>query len=490
MARSIVEAVFANAERRPDKLCLVDEQAAWTYRAFAERIRRCAGQFARMGIGNGERVAVEASHTADYLSLELGMQLCGAVFVPAERNCGEKKLAAIAGRCGAKLVISEKEPAEPDAARVTRSAFLAAAEAGEPAESLCFPAAETVSEILFSTGTTGKEKGIVLTHGSDIALADNVICGVEMEEDNVELIPSPLNHSHGLRRCYANLVRGATIVLTTGVMNVKLIFERLEQYRVTAMDLVPTALSVLLRLSGDRLAAFSHQLRYIQLGAAPLADADRQKLCALLPQTRLYNFYGSTESGCVAIYNFNDGRDKPRCIGKATCRAELFLADEDGRAIPQGDGAVGLLAARGGQNMLGYWEDPEETAQVLRGGCVLSRDEAYFDGDGDIILLGRRGDVINVGGNKVSPEEIEDAARALPEIADCGCVPTADPLRGQAPVLFVELAPGCAFDPAAIRSALQRRLEPYKLPVRIEVIDRLPRSYNGKLLRRELRSFV
>ena len=490
MASSVVEAVFENAARSPGKLCLVDERESRDYRAFTERILRYAGQFFDLGVRAGDRVVIEASQTADYLALEFALHLCGAVFVPAERNCGEEKILAIADYCGARLILSEKDLNRQDERRMPRTGFSAAAQTAHVPADLCFPEAEICSEILFSSGTTGKEKGIVLNHRSSMALADNVIYSVGVEEDNVELIPSPLNHSHGLRRCYANLVRGATILLTTGVMNVKQIFDRLEQYHVTAMDLVPAALSVLLRLSKNRLSDFSDQLRYIQFGSAPLPDADRRKICELLPRTRLYNSYGSTESGCVAVYNFNDGRDKPRCIGKATCCAQLLLTDGDGRPLPHENGRVGLLASRGDMNMLEYWHDPAETARVLRDGCVLTRDEAYFDEEGDIILIGRRGDVINVGGNKVSPEEVEDAARILPEVADCGCVPAEDLILGQVPVLFVMPAPGCAFDPVLIRSALQQRLEPYKLPVRIERVDKIPRSFNGKLLRRELITLV
>ena len=147
---------------------------------------------------------------------------------------------------------------------------------------------------------------------------------------------------------------------------------------------------------------------------------------------------------------------------------------------------TGLLASRGGMNMPGYWRDPEETAKVLIDGVVYSNDVAYFDEDGDIILLGRKGDVINIGGNKVSPEEIENAAKKMPEIADCGVIPVADSMKGNVPKLFVQMKTGCAYDSVAIRTFLAASLEPYKVPVYIQQIDQIPRSYNGKLLRKEL----
>ena len=129
---------------------------------------------------------------------------------------------------------------------------------------------------------------------------------VEMKEDNVELIPSPLNHSHALRRYYGNMLCKASVVVSPGVMNLFGFFKLIEKYGVNSIDLVPTALSILLKLSKNKLGEYKDTLRYIELGAAPLMQADKDRLKALLPHTRLYNFYGSTESGCIAIYNFND----------------------------------------------------------------------------------------------------------------------------------------------------------------------------------------
>ena len=134
-----------------------------------------------------------------------------------------------------------------------------------------------------------------------------------------------------------------------------------------------------------------------------------------------------------------------------------------------------------------YYKEPELTAETLRDGYIYSNDMGYVDADGDVILLGRRGDVINVGGNKVSPEEIEDAAKKLDGVADCGCIPVEDNAKGHVPKLFVQMASGREFDAKAIRSALAASLEPYKVPVYIVEIDKIPRSYNGKLLRKELK---
>ncbi len=484
---SIAEAVYRHAGTQPDRLCLADDGGQVTYFEYTRLIGRFASCFAGMGIAAGSAVVVEACQTIEYLASQLALQVLGAVFVPVEHNCALDKIASFAARVSAAAVVSCRPGDFGSFRAVTWEELSARAAGADVFEPNAFPAPDTVCEILFSTGTTGREKGIVLTHKSSIALAENVMNGVGMEKDNIEIIPSPMNHSHGLRRYYANMVNGSAVLLLGSVMNIPRLFALLDQYHANAMDLVPSALSVLLKLTKDKLGDYRRQLRYIQFGAAPMMKADQEKICALLPETRLYNFYGSTESGCICIYNFNRPDPKDHCIGRPACNAEIVIVDDNRQPVASSAEHPGLLSSRGAMNMLGYWQDPEETGKVLIGGAVYSNDIAYFDEDGDIILLGRKGDVINVGGNKVSPEEIENTVRKLPQVADCGVVPLPDPMKGSVPKLFVQLQPGEPFDPIAIRSFLSANLEPYKVPAVIVPIDKIPRSYNGKLLRKDLK---
>ncbi len=487
MVSSIAEAVFRHAETSPNKLCLADDGGNVTYRQYVDTICRYISCFKELGIYEQDKVVIEATQTIDYLAIELALHLIGAIFVPVEQNCAVEKIGSFVERVNAKAVIVRKTEACNERNWYTYAQLSERCISSDPFNISEFPNSDTVSEILFSTGTTGKEKGIVLTHKNDIALAENVMYGVEMEPDNVEMIPSPMNHSHGLRRYYANMYNGSSVVLLGSVMDIRRFFDNIDRYKVNSIDLVPTALSVVLKLSKTKLAEYKEQLRYIQLGAAPLLEQDKQTICSFLPDTRLYNFYGSTESGCTCIYNFNTPHSKPNCIGKPTHNTILLTVDDNRIPLRSSAENSGLLATKGGMNMLKYWEDENETHQVLVDGVVYSNDIGYVDADGDVILLGRKGDIINVGGNKVSPEEIENAAKAMSKIADCGCIPLADEAKGQVPKLIVQMAVGEHFDPKEIRTFLASKLEPYKVPQSIVQIEKIPRSYNGKLLRKELR---
>lgn len=489
MYGSIVEAVFTNAATQPDKMVVADEKRSVTYAQYKEEICRFARDLRDMGVKKDDKIVAEASQTIDFLAFELAIHLVGGVFVPLERNCAWEKIVRIVRLSEAVLAVTNKAHDEADGIRqITLGELKEKAAAGEPLSDYVLPDENAPADILFSTGTTGKEKGIVASHRNSVAIGENAMYGLGIEQDNIELVPSPLNHSFGLRRYYGNMVAGASVVLVTGVMNVMGFFKMMDEYKVTAIDLVPTALNVLLRFSKNKFNEYKDILRYIQFGSAPLSEIDRQKICELLPNTRLYNVYGSTEGGCICVYNFNVPGSKGQCIGKAAYDAKIIVVDENRNEIESSKDNVGLFASFSPMNMLGYWKDEEETKKALINGGIYSNDEVYVDEDGEIILLGRRGDVLNVGGNKVSPDEIEDVAKKHPVVADCGCIGIRDEIKGDAPKLYVQVKKGSEFDPVSIRHHLAANLEPYKVPAVIEQIDLIPRSFNGKLLRRALRS--
>lgn len=483
MVSSIVEAVALHAKENPDRLCLADGRNEYTYCGFWKQICGYAQRLKQYGVEKGDHVVVRNSQNAATLIAGLAIQLLGAVFVPLEKEVADRRILEIIETVNAKLYISLKKTEVP----CSFASITEALERNETDWTEKFPKKSETAEILFTTGTTGKSKGIELSHGSVVAVAENVIDGVEMKKDNVELIPVPISHSHGLRRCYANLLNGSGIVLLGSVVFVKVVFNCMEKYHVTSMDLVPAALATILQLSGDRLGDYCTQLDYVQLGSAPIPEQDKQTLRRLLPNTRLYNFYGSTESGCSCIIDFNQYPTKKNCIGRPTCNAEYVFIGEAGTPIRASKAQPGLLAWAGAMNMNGYYQEPELTASILHDGYIRTEDLAYLDEDGMICLLGRQGDVITSGGNKIAPSEIEDAASKMEGILECACVPAENPLLGQEPKLFVVMKDGAAFDAAAIIQYLRGQLEQYKVPKLVVELERLPRSSNGKVLKRELK---
>ncbi len=488
---SVPQAVFLHAKEKPEELCLCDVRQKLSWRMFRERIARLAVYLSEQGVRPGDHVLIRNTQNADFMTAVLAVQTTGAVSIPLEKNILPRRMEEIAVQAEADYVIAVKDPG----IGIPYIPVTAYQEEEADADTCIHTVEEMLSrlsqadiaEILYTTGTTGASKGIVLTHGSITAVCENVIDGVQMEQGNTELIPVPLSHSHGLRRTYSNLLYGGCVVLLDGVVFIRNFFDSLDTDHVTAVDLVPAALSALLSLSGDRLGEYRDQIRYVQLGSAPIPAKDREKLCALLPESRLYNFYGSTEAGCSCIIDFNHEKMDGGCIGRPVGHAEFAFFDENGCMTEGTKEKPGFLGCRGAMNMEGYYRESGLTEQILRDGYIISQDLAYMDEEGRICLVGRSGDVIVSGGNKISPSEVEDAAGRIRGVKDCACVPAEDPSLGQVPKLYFVREPGSSITGQEIYDQLRERLENYKVPRLYEEITKIPRTYNGKILRRELK---
>ena len=483
---SVVAAVAQHAKDDPARLCMADPKKSLSYGEAWAAINGLAAHLHTLAPA-GSYAVMECNQRCEFIVAMLAMQLAGIIAVPVERNAADSRVAEICQETGAVLFLGAK-PREcvsqlPYFDLGSATEFAAAQDAG-----LELPDADAVAEILFSTGTTGKSKGIVITHRNNVAIAQNIYCGCEAKPGNVEIIPVPLSHSHGLRTVYSNLAHGNAFVCCDGVLAVKVMFNLIEQYHVTAMDLVPSMLSIIFKLTKDRLGEYAEQLDYVELGSAPLAEEDKEHLAAVLPTTRLYNFYGSTESGRSCVLDFAAMKDKPSCIGRPAVNATFIVVDEDRNPIESSADNMGLLASSGPMVMKCYFNAPELTAATMQDGFVYTKDLGYIGQDGLIYMLGRADDVINFGGIKISPEEIEHEVAKSPIVKDCALIAKKDPISGQVPKLYIALEDGAQYVAKEFKAFLASALDANKQPQSIEVIDEIPRTYNGKIKRKELAS--
>ena len=485
MYKSIVSAVADYADRIPDRLCIIDHTGKYSYQDVWENVQFTASYYRNIGLEAGARIVVECTQDAGFLVCSLACQLAGMVFVPIEHKALQDKCKDIVEDVGAELLMHESDY------------HLSVKKTGMPVmfknkgkKTNNLPALkirpDDVAEILYTTGTTGKPKGIVITNLNNVAVAENIMYGTEMPRESVELVPLPLNHSHGLRSCYANFLNGTTVVLFLGVTKVKEIFNAIEEHHITAMDLSPSAAKVLLKLSKGSLGKYREQIDFIQIGTAMLDDEIKKELCRVFDKSRLYNFYGSTEAGRSCVLDFNKEQGKSGCIGRPSRHAEFIVTDENRKPIQSSEAHMGLLAVAGIMNMREYWHDRKATEEVMHGGYIYTKDLGYIDSEGSVYMFGRADDVINYKGIKISPEEIEACALKYEEIIDCACVPIEDKMCGQVPCLFVVVRNRDRFDKKKCLDFLNTVLDTEKIPRKIEVITKIPRTSNGKIQRKKI----
>ena len=495
-ARTLVEAVCGHADRRPNVRAVIDNKGIHTFQDVWQDACICAALLGELGLKKGERIVMECSQDERFLAVNLACQLRGIIFVGVERRIAPDRLREIVDQTEAAVLIARKETEKLSARILTLKEFDALFERilEQSGSDVCKEGRQMVSEIdpeniaeiLFSTGTTGKSKGVMLTNRANVANAQNVIAGTCMREDSVELMPLPLNHAHGLRTSYAHLFNGSTVLIVNGITFPRVLLEMMEKHGATAIDMTPSAAEMLMKTSGERLHAYAPNIEYIEVGAAFLPESTKEKLRECFPDSRLYNCYGSSESGRTCYLDFNTGETLPGSIGKPVPNAHFAVMGPDGQPMDSDIAHTGLLASAGPMNMSGYWKEPELTAQTLQEGYVLTADLSYIDADGYVYVLGRADDVINYKGIKISPEEIEEVAADCPMVADCACVPMNDELAGQVPKLFVVPADGVEYSETALFGFLKERVDDNRMPRVIEQIDEIPRTYNGKILRKEL----
>lgn len=483
---TILHYIQKYAQTQPDTMAVCELRKSVTYKEYWSSIRKTAGVLMGMGIRKGDHVMLRCTQNIDYLTVFSALQYMQALVIPVEKSTSVERVLEIGGRVDSECLISDKEADGISSIKI-KDIIARAKDADE--EDLELPGENDRSMLLFTTGTTGSSKGVVMLHRGDVGIAGNVIEGTSMKKGNVEIIPMPLNHSFGIRRYQSDMVNGGTVCLMDGMVFIGTLWKLVEKYGATSMAISPASLGMIFHLSDERIADYADQLDYIQIGSAPLAEADKEKLLRLLPDTRLYNFYGSSEAGCACILEFSGNGNKTGCIGRPTVNSIVRFTDDAGNVVENGSPEAPALLSWGGSIVMeGYYNDPDLTAETLVGGYVRTKDLAYLDEDGDCILVGRADDVINYGGSKISPAEIENLALGYEYIDDVAFTSISDPITGELPVILVIQKDG--YDEAEFERFLTDRLESYKLPRKYIYVDNIPKTFKGSVLRKEVRKLA
>ncbi len=483
-----MEAVLDHAEGLAEKPALIAGNTGISYRELAGQVRRMAGLLSReYHVAAGGRVMLTGLSDPAYIIALLAAQYLHAVTVPTDKVWTEETVLRLYDFIRPDLMLTDM------AFRRTglRTASLkelyrrSAAEGAEEAGDYTRPAPEAVAEMLFTTGTTGMPKGVMLTYDNIRVITENNREGTGFAQEDVLLNALPLCHSLGLRQVRLALSMGATLVIQNGFAFPRVLRENIERHRCTAFVCVPATMVQLTRSIKDFPELFGH-FRLIEIGAGSLSLDLKKRLPKMLPGTRIVNTWGSSETGGVIFLDVSGRQDKIAALGAPVPTAEVKVIDDAGAEKRATDPEhAGRLAIRGGMTMAGYYEMPEINRETLVDGWLRTNDLVYTDDEGFVYMLGRADDLINTGGEKVSPLEIENAASEYPEVLDAACIGVPDPVMGQAPVLYV--AAEEPFSADDLRRFLSGRLETFKIPTRIIRIDEIPRNRMKKLDRKAVR---
>jgi len=483
--KSILEMIFEFAEKTPDKAAYIIDDVVITYAELKKYILAAAKVLTSKGMDGKKKIVSIAGARLEFIVNMFATYLIGSVWVPLESTMKKDGVDDVFAQVEADYALVPFEAEEAN--YIDRDSLFAevveAYEKGDLLEEYTMPDLEEVSDILFTTGTTGKSKGIELRHRNMMATTINTYTKMGLTDKDINLVPAPLNHAFGIRRVYAMNVIGATVILLDGVRVPRKFFDAIEKYKPTAITMVASAFEFILKLSKGKIGEYKDIIKCINVGAQPVSEGLKQSLRELLPNTNLINIYGSTEAGCVTGMSFSEHWEKRASIGTPSVCAEILFSDAEGNLIenPTKENP-GFITVGGDTVMKGYLNEPELNAKTIVNGRVLTSDMAYVDEDGFIYTLGRKGDVINVGGNKVSPAEVEETLMKMPGIKECACIGIDDPkgILGKVPKMFVVYEKD-EVPVDEMKRFLREKLEQYKVPAFFEEIDEIPRTFNGKI---------
>lgn len=474
------------ARKTPHRTAMVHGGVRSSYAQLHDTATRLAHHLRRLGVHPGDRVAFLGPNHPAFLHTLFAAGQLGAVFVPLNIRLAEPELRHCLTDSGASVLVHtaafEGVAASCDTpCRIAVDAALDEALAAGDAEPIDVPVThDDIAAIMYTSGTTGRAKGAVLTHGNLIWNSLNTLVDGDFPEGAVTLLSAPLFHTAALNMtCLPTVLRGGTLVLEESFSAARAL-DLVERLRVSVMFGVPTMFQQIASEPGFAAADLS-SLRMLMCGGAPVPEALIRTY-----QRRGLGFiqgYGMTEaSPGVCLLDAEHALDKAGSAGLPHFFSDVRIVDPAGQDAPCGE-----LLVEGPNVMTGYWNRPEETAAVLDAGWFRSGDIATTDADGYVTIVDRTKDMIISGGENVYPAEIEKALHEHPAVGDCAVIGVPDETWGEVPRAVVVLAPGADADAQDILASLDGRLARYKIPKSLVFADALPRSGAGKLLKPRIR---
>ena len=481
---SLVEYIKQHSDKNPQKVAVVSQGQEYTYSELFLLVQKYSAFLSKKGLKKGDIVVVKVKQSIEYIIIYLSVHLCSAAIVPIEKNASDERVIEIVNETAAAMLISDSYPE----INMNKTSYINSSKVLEDIKLVtisdyCFPNSDDTADILFTTGTTGKSKGVELSHRAVLAGADNIAFGCEMKKETVLIVPNPLSHSNALKNMGACFITGCTFYILDGITDLKALFNALD-YKNTRVSIVlpPSAIRTLFQLAKEKFGEYSERLDYLMAATAPLPEPDRDELRKMFPNTRLYNHYGCSESSSICIYDFNEFSELKNCVGKVMPHSKVVFVNDDREIIMSSSTNYGLLAVSGDATMKGYFNSPELTKEILVNETIYTNDIGYIDEEGFVFIMGRCDDIINVGGLKVSPTEIESVALIYSEIVDCICIGVDDKITGKSLKLLV--VPNQNYDRCILQKILVSKLIDYQVPKLIEEVDKIERTYNGKLNRK------
>jgi long-chain acyl-CoA synthetase len=477
----------------PDRIALIDGKKEVSYKLLQELSNKASIIAQYAGIAPGDRVILLAENSVFWVASYIGLMRIGAVCVPLPMNITYSQLDTIMNSTSPKAIFWQ-EKIESKLSSVIRDRAIQFTEdvfrreeTGNHIVRSFHADNRSMAAILFTSGSTGEPRGVMVSHRNIIANTESIIGYLRITHQDRIMVVLPFYYCFGTSLLHTHLRVGASLVLNNRFMFPNRVLEQMAETACTGFAGVPSTYQILLRRSSFPKMKFPN-LKYLQQAGGKLPRVFIDELQSLLPKTRIFVMYGQTEATARLSYLppelINQKRES---IGKGIPGVNLSVLKKDGSQVSPGE--IGEIVAEGDNITLGYWNNSEETSKTFRNGCLYTGDLATVDGEGFIFIVDRAKDILKCGGYRVSAREIEDTILRFPDLIEAAVVGVPDDIQGEAVQVFLVHKRPDQSTHQAFQEFCVKKLPPHLIPKKVFFLSSLPKSNSGKIMKSKLREF-
>lgn len=482
--------LYCNYKINPEKIAIYDGERQFRYDQLIRDSKSISREISSRGLIKGDRVIILLENSYEFVISLYGILSCGCVFIPLNPKLSKNKINFIIEDTQAALIITSKKLSTTNYESISKIPLIVIEEQSFDKELINNSLNiidRDIAAILYTSGSTGMPKGVTLSHLNMVTALRSINEYLKNTDSEIIINILPFSFDYGIYQIFLSFFCGGTLVIHNDIIFFSKVIETINKRRVTAFPIVPALGNILLRLNPDPKMLVS--LRYITNTAQRLPEPLIFSLKKMLPDVEIYSMYGLTECKRISYLDPEKILVKPGSVGKPMPNVEVFLVDDEGMRISKPN-TQGYLVVRGSNVMMGYWNKEEDTNKILKMGyypmekVLFTGDIFQFDEDGDLYFIARMDDIFKVGGQKVSPAEIESALLEYTNIREAAVIGEYDELLGNRITAIVVINGEVSVN--EIKMFLRERLEDHLVPKEIHVTSFIPKNSNGKIDKMEL----
>ena len=470
---TIVDYLEKHRQNTPEKIFVQIDSQNWTFKNIHSKVNKISlilNQFPRKSV-----ISIMFDNSIEFIISYLGIIKSGKIVHIISPSISKKNFLEQIKSCNSKIILTLKKFIDEFASIQNKIKLVDFYEFESKNISKKKNEISDISSLMYTSGTTSSPKGVVIKHENTIFTTKNIVNVLKYTNSDIDVIPLSLSHSFGLGCLHTSLFVGSTLILHKNTMNILEILNSIKKNNGTTFAAVPATLTLLVNSFPEKFVEKCNGLKLIITNSTKIPKDTINKILNLLPNTKFATYYGLTEASRSTFMIFNDNRRKEESVGKHAPNVEIKIVKEKNE-LKEGE-----ILVRGKNVIDNYWNS--EFTEKFTNNWLKTGDLGYLDKEGFLYLTGRKDYIINVGGEKVNPEEIEKIVRTLDPIEEAVAIGIEHQIFGKVIKLLVKKYEGSEIDVSTIITHCKQNLERFKIPMKVEFVSNFPKNEHGKIIR-------